>query len=303
MGLFRRKKKSQARGSTKPIASTPKEQKVFSYYTSSHKQLNNNQRVDRLKVTSVGRSRYTLFLRSHWFGFATFVVLAASSLYILSLSFAPHVTIEGTVYRPLNEYQQLASKQLESNLLNLAKPTLQRGSIEQNLKNSIPEAHDIRVSAPLLGRRPNVVIVMDEPAAVMKQEGNQDLIVSERGRLLLAASQSRTTTDLPVIVNQSGVTGKAGEQFLRPDDMRSLTSLFQQVKLAGSSASYVLPVQTREIIMLEPSRGAYQVRFLFGDTILQQYGSLRAAQKKLQDLRQVPSEYIDARLANKIFYK
>jgi hypothetical protein len=144
---------------------------------------------------------------------------------------------------------------------------------------------------------------MDEPAAVMKQQGSTDLIVSERGRLLLAANQSSSTTNLPVIANQSGITGKAGEQFLRPDDMASLLSLFEQVKLAGSSATYILPTQPREVIMLEPSRGAYQVRFLLGDTLLQQYGALRATQKKLQELGQAPSEYIDARLATKIFYK
>jgi hypothetical protein len=55
--------------------------------------------------------------------------------------------------------------------------------------------------------------------------------------------------------------------------------------------------------MLEPGRGAYQVRFLFGDTVLDQFGSLRAAQNKLTELGQTPIQYIDARLANKIFYK
>jgi hypothetical protein len=302
MGLFRRKKQ-QGRTPTSTQPSSPKEQKVFSYYTSSHKQLNKTQRVDRLKVTSVARNRQLLFLREHWFGVSTFVILAISSVYIMSLSTTPQVTIEGTMYRPIGEYQTLAESALKSNPLNLTKPTLLRSTVEGKLKAQVPESHDITVAAPLLGRRPTVVIKMDEPAAVMKQQGSQDLIVSERGRLLLAANQSKSTTDLPVITNQSGVTGKAGEQFLRPDDMASLTSLFQQVKFAGSSASYILPAQTREVIMVEPSRGVYQVRFLFGDTLLQQYGALRATQKKLQELGQVPAEYVDARLATKVFYK
>lgn len=302
MGLFRRKKK-QSRSAVTATQNTPREQKVFSYYTSSHKQLNSVKRTNRLDNATQAASRHGRMLKSHWFGLTAFVILLISSIYIVSLSFTPHIVVNGTVYRPLGEYQTFAEKELKANPLNLVKPTLQRSSIEAKLKQQIPEASQIVVSAPLLGRRTNVTITMDEPAAVMKQQGSQDLIISERGRLLLAANQSKSTTNLPVIVNQSGVTGKAGEQFLRPDDMRSLTSLFEQIKLSASSASYILPPQTREILMLEPSRGVYQDRFLFGDTLLQQYGALRATQKKLQEMGATPSEYIDARLANKIFYK
>jgi hypothetical protein len=302
--FFRKKKKQQPRNSSVgPAGNTPKEQKVFSYYTSSHKQLNNTQRVDRLKVTSVGRNRYFLFVRAHWFGIMVVSIIAVSSIYTLTLSMEPQITIEGTKYRSMNDYQAVIEKELKANPLNFTKPTLQRNKIEESLKKQIPEARDVTISAPILGRRPNVTIIVDEPAAVMKQQGSQDLIVSQRGRLLLAASQSKTTTDLPIITNQTGVTGKAGEQFLRPDDMSSLTALFQQVKLAGSAATYILPTQTREVVMIEPSRGVYQVRFLFGDTLLQQYGALRATQKKLQELGQVPSEYVDARLATKVYYK
>lgn len=303
MGLFRRKKKQQARNTLSAQPQAPKEQKVFSYYTSSHKQLTNTQRVDRLKFTSAPRNQYLIFARQHWFGLIAAIVLVVSSVYIITLSMTPQVTVNGTVYRTTTEYNQLAQSALKSNVLNVLKPTLQRAAIEKKLKEQIPEAKTVQVSAPLLGRRANVVITMDEPAAVMKQSNTQDLIVSERGRLLLAATQSKGTTDLPVIINNTGVTGKAGEQFLRPDDMRSLLQLMQQVKLSGSSASFILPPQTREIIMLEPSRGVYQVRFLFGDTMLQQFGAMRATQKKLQELGQTPVEYMDVRLGNKVFYK
>lgn len=303
MGLFRRKKKQQARNTLSAQPQAPKEQKVFSYYTSSHKQLTNTQRVDRLKFTSAPRNQYLIFARQHWFGLIAAIVLVVSSVYIITLSMTPQVTVNGTVYRTTTEYNQLAQSALKSNVLNVLKPTLQRAAIEKKLKEQIPEAKTVQVSAPLLGRRANVVITMDEPAAVMKQSNTQDLIVSERGRLLLAATQSKGTTDLPVITNNTGVTGKAGEQFLRPDDMRSLLQLMQQVKLSGSSASFILPPQTREIIMLEPSRGVYQVRFLFGDTMLQQFGAMRATQKKLQELGQTPVEYMDVRLGNKVFYK
>lgn len=303
MGLFRRRKKPQARNTVSSQPQAPKEQKVFSYYTSSHKQLNTTQRVDRLKFTSAPRNQYLLYARKHWFGLLAVLVLLISSVYIISLSMTPQVIVNGTVYRSATEYNQLAQTALKASVFNVLKPTLQRSAIETKLKEQIPEAKSIQVSAPLLGRRPNIVITMDEPAAVMKQPNTQDLIVSERGRLLLAVTQSKATTDLPVITNNTGVTGKAGEQFLRPDDMRSLLQLMQQVKLSGSSAGFILPPQTREILMVEPSRGAYQVRFLFGDTMLQQFGAMRATQKKLQELGQVPAEYMDVRLGNKVFYK
>jgi cell division septal protein FtsQ len=302
MGLFKRKKQ-QGRSVVSASQNTPREQKVFSYYTSSHKNLNTLKRTNKLESASQAATRHGRTLKNHWFGLTATVILLASSVYIMSLSYTPHVVVNGTVYRSLGTYQSLAEKELKDTVLNLVKPTLQRNAIEKKLKQQIPEASQIIVNAPLLGRRPNIIITMDEPAAVMKQQGSQDLIISERGRLLLAANQSKSTTNLPVIVNQSGVTGKAGEQFLRPDDMRSLSTLFEQIKLSTSSASYILPPQTREILMVEPGRGVYQVRFLFGDTILQQFGALRATQKKLQEMSQTPSEYIDVRLANKIFYK
>lgn len=248
-------------------------------------------------------SRHLRRLRKNWFIAFVSVVLAVTGVYIVTLSAAPNIEITGTKYRTEAQYLDKTQAVLQANMLNRVKPTLQRAKIEQELKKQFPEAKSITVTAPLLGRRAVVAITMDEPAAVLKQANSQDLIISQRGRLLLTANQSSATTDLPVITNESTVAGKEGEQFLRPDDMKSLLQVFEQIELSGSSASYIVPIQPREFIMIEPGRGAYQVRFLFGDTVLDQFGSLRAAQKKLQELGQTPAQYIDVRLANKVFYQ
>ncbi len=301
--LFFKKKNEQPRNPAGLVAGAKKEQKVFSYYNSGHKQLNTAQRTNRISGSAEAARRHGQNIFRHWFGIVAAIILITSSGYIISLSLKPQIIIEGTAYRPMSEYQTIGESALKGNPLNYTKPTLPRVAIEKKIKEQIPETQKVIVSAPLLGHRPNITLVMDEPAAVMKQQDEQDLIVSQRGRLLLTANHSKYTANLPVITNQSGVIGKAGEQFLRPDDMRSLNSVIEQIKLSGSAAGYILPPQTREIIMVEPSRGVYQVRFLFGDTILQQYGALRATQKKLLELGEKPSEYVDARLANKIFYK
>ncbi len=300
--FFRRKSKNEDKTSSL-VSGRNSSQRVFSYYTASHNQLNKLERRTEASGVSEQIARRHRTLRKNWFLLLGMIILFGSGLYMLTLSATPRVVVEGTKYRSSADYQKLVGAELKKNILNLTKPTLQRSQLSDELAKLIPEAKTISVSSQFLGRHPNIIITTDEPSAVLTQTNDQDLLISQRGRLLLSKEQSTNTTDLTIISNQSGVTGKAGEQFFRPDDMKALLSLMQQVKLDNSKASFILKTEPREITMLEQSRGAYEVKFLLGDTMLQQYGSLRAVQKKLQTLKQTPSQYIDVRLSNKVFYQ
>ena len=230
----------------------------------------------------------------------TFIVIA----YLGTLSASPHINISGTAYRSVAEYQAIVTKQFGTDIRNRFKPTLNSKLIESNILKNLPEVQEVIVKSSLLGHRAEVNLIMPKPLAVFCSNNSNNLILSERGRLLLKASQSDTdNTSLPIVNNNTGIEAKAGEQYMRPDEAKALSDLSKQYKASGmNGVIYTLTNIPHELQAKEPGRG-YYIRYLLDDTIVKQYGALQATQKELQKIGQVPAEYIDVRLVEKVYYR
>jgi hypothetical protein len=300
MRLFKKKQAKSAQERT--ARGDVPQQRVISYYTASRRQLDNFERTSPQAEIGLADRRLER-MRESWFTLLVTVVGIIIIGYVSSLSTQPHVSVQGTQYRSLSDYEQRVRQAFGSDARNRLKPFLQTTQLERAISATLPEARIVQVSSSLLGHRPEVKIITDEPVAIFSQPGSIDYILSNRGRLLLAASAAKKTDNLPIIQNQTGVQGKAGEQFMRPDETTAFMRLLAQFAVDGSKPIFTLSTTPHEIIAKESGRGNYYERFLLSETITSQYGSLRATQKKLQELGQTPAEYIDVRLVDKAYYK
>lgn len=303
MGLFGRKKKAQKASERTSRSSDAGSQRVISYYTASRRQLDNFERTSPQSETSLAYRRFER-IRSSWFMIAVALVAVIILGYVSSLSSRPHVSVQGMQYRSAADYEKRVQQAFGNDVRNRVKPFLRTKSLEQAISDAIPEAQTVIVSSSLLGHRPEVKIITDVPAAIFSQPNSTDYILSNRGRLLLPAGDTNIpTVSLPIIQNLTGVQGKAGEQFMRPDETLAFTRLLAQYVADSSKPLFTLTTTPHEITAKELGRGTYYGKYLLSDTITTQYGSLRATEKKLQELGQAPTEYIDVRLVDKAYYK
>lgn len=303
MALFRRKNKNSRPKSERSVRPDASQQRVISYYTASRRQLDNFERTSAQSDKSLAY-RPIEQLRSSWFVIFISIILMVLVGYLGSLSKVPHISIKGTQYRSTADYQKKVEQAFGSDIRNRVKPLLQTVALENAIAEVIPEAKLVNVKSNFLGHRPEVTLITDEPLAILSQPGSVDYILSTRGRVLLSVTETTIATlELPLIQNLTGLQGKAGEQFMRPDETTSLIRLLSQYAVDRSKPLFTLTTTPHEILAKETGRGTYSVRYLLSDTVTSQYGSLRATEKKLAEISQTPAEYIDVRLVDKAYYK
>jgi hypothetical protein len=205
-------------------------------------------------------------------------------------------------YRSLKSYQQLAQQVLSSDARNRLKFLLQSQDVSSKLAELFPEASSIKVGSSLLGHNPVITIVTGKAFMIFEQKSAPDYIISQSGKALLAVGDAlKMYQSLPRIINNSGLNNKAGEQVLSPDEANDLLQLNAQYSTENSFPTFSLTNNPYEINVKEAGK-PYYAKFSLDASILSQYGSLRATELKLKQLGQSPSQYIDVRLTDKVFY-
>jgi hypothetical protein len=304
--FFKNKRKKQLKEDLKERSTDLRpNQKVISYYTASKRQLDKFERNSVYNVKDATNKGFLSHLRHSWFFVLAIIILIIAGIYLSLLGENPRLTISGPIYRSKEDYQKIVKDILSDNMRNRFKPLLMSKDIEDKILQSIPEAESVSVKSTFLGHDPEIKIYTSNYLAYFNQTGGQSLIISNSGRLLLPLSDTDyiDNNDTPILENATGVIGEAGEQFMSPNEANTFDKLNNQYKKSENiKPSYVLSEIPHELTVQEPGRG-YVVKYLLEDDILQQFGALRAAEKRLQQTGQTPLEYIDVRIANKVFYK
>ncbi len=301
--MFRRKKKLPSDQAQRNMATGGSRQRVNSYYTASQKQITTFQRHTEF---SQSRKPYTSILKKYGLIALSAILAVFVLIAMLTLDKSATITIDnGGAYRTAEQYKQIVADALGKSFQNNLKLSLNSDEIEQELKKQLPEATSVAVYAPLFGRSPEVIITTAKPFAVVIQTGAPSYVLTDRGRLAIdATATSIDTAKLSTVTNQSGTQYKLADQLFKPEEMASLRDLqFQYTKGTGEGlVAYILPTTPREIQVKE---GAYVARFGLTDevSVVQQFGALRAVQGQLAVKNITPKEYIDVRLATKVFTK
>lgn len=298
MKFFKKKPKSSNKDATQLDR-----RRVYSYYTASSQQLNTSDRqVAGENLKSETRKRHLRILAKNWFYIIVGSVAGIALLFMMTLSREPQVVIGGPSYRPATTYYKFSLEAVNKTWLNMLKPTLDKTGIAKNLKATVPEISNVSVSTSFFGRRPVIRITTDKAMATFQQAGLK-YILSDKGRILLPTNDASNIKAMVNIINGTGVSAQEGAQFITPDQAVAFNKLiFQSGAEGNSNISFEIPPQPHEILMRDSSKGNFYVRFILDSaTIEQQYGAYVATLKQIGE--QKPTEYIDARLADKVFVK
>ncbi|MEI6188191.1 MAG: hypothetical protein WCP46_06820 [Alphaproteobacteria bacterium] len=278
-----------------------KSEKVISYYSASRKQLDtferNRGRVESKRIkpkVKIAKSKITRLI--------AIILVLFICVYSSLLGSDPVIKIDGVQYRSLKSYQLLAQQVLASDARNKLKFLLQSQNDSSKLREQIPEAAYIKVGSSLLGHSPVITIATEKAFIIFQQKGAPDFIISQSGKALLAVSDAlKVYGTLPRLINNSGLNNRAGEQVLSPDEANDLLQLIAQYRSDNSFPTFSLTSNPYEINVTEAGK-PYYVKLSLDTSILTQYGSLRATELKLKQLGQSPSQYIDVRLSDKVYY-
>ena len=302
----KRRRTNRAEIPRNPVGQNTSPQRVNSYYTASKKQITTFQR--HTEQTRTKRTSWLSRFKRYGLMSVAAILLLIAILAMFTLSKTASITIDGGgAYRTATEYQKVVAEALGTSFQNNLKLSLDTKKLEAAIKEQLPEAYTVSVYAPLFGRNQEVIITTAPPFAVVLQDDPQkSLLLSNRGRLVMESSASTVdTSQLPTITNQSGTSLKSGDQLFKPEEMEAINGLQYQYTKGDTqiaTVAYILPSAPREIHVQE---GAYIAKFSLqlDSPIAQQYGALRAVQSQLQQQNKTPSEYIDVRLASKVFIK
>jgi hypothetical protein len=285
--------------SRKRILDTPSSSPVYSYYNSPTPSRSNPE-----KSIDLSKSRHRLRLIPT---IVAATVILASLLLNLTLSSSPVVsTVDGNTppYRNHDEYRAEAQRLLNDSLGNKTKLTIQTGEIEQQLLARFPELKAAALRLPILGRRPNLIIEVRSPKLILSTPGksyildNSGRAVSELQNLSPDARQG-----LLVVKDESGLDLQTGSQAITTETVSFISAVSAQLKAQSLTLQeFTLPQVANELDIKLEGLPYYINTDASGDARLQ-IGSFLAVKERLSREGVTPSEYVDVRVEEKVFYK
>ncbi len=296
--MFGRKQPQRKR----PVVDTPRSSTVFSYHASKPSN-------DSKMVRETATRRKAASLQNLPF-FLALLGIAASFTYMMTLSTDPKVIIVGKeqadiVHRNAASYYEATKKSLNKSLLNRTKFSINIPEIENTLKDQFPELSSVEVDVSLLRHRP-VVLFSSQPAILSVQTPSGTLIVNREGKAILTAQEfadTHKTLKLIPVIDQSGFEAKIGQRVMTGAQMHFITILEQQLREKGFEIeSILLPAEPSEL-HLRLINQAYYVKFNFQLDARQSVGTFLAARQRLAADNINPSEYMDARVEETIYYR
>jgi hypothetical protein len=290
MALLRKPEKPKERGSR-----IYKRTAVNSYYRSK----NQPGQTSPFKNKPVQKKR-----RRYLLGFIDvilIIVLLLGLVNSLLLSSSPKVSVTDFSYRPLSQYQAQV-KAAFAGVKNRNKVTFDTQSVTKKIETDFPEVQAVQIELPFFSQEPRARLVVSPPA--FKLTGvSQVYIIDSQGIAVAKASSLPKISDLVAVNDQSGFGLSIGKQALSSQSVGFIQALIRQCQRSKVKiASLTLPALPQEID-LRTADQPYFVKFYLGGDVDIETGQFLAARQKFAQSSITPAEYLDVRVAGKIFYK
>jgi len=287
--------------------------KNYSYYESrsggdnkERASVEERRQTERTKATE-GRPRYLKALN-------VIIILLILAFIIddLILNTNPRLIIAGNTNTTelfsvsQTKYQKAATQLFTQSVSTRTKITINTANITLQLEKDFPELSSVSVSLPIIGHQPTVTVVPAEPAIIVSPQGQtESFLVATNGRVLASRTTSWPKNTLPEIVDETGINYVVGQTTMSPSDISFIQLIDTQfISKNIGIRSMTLPAQSRELdvyVQGEP----YYVQFNLEDNTdaLQQIGTYLATQQYLTTNKITPSQYIDAMVIGRVYYK
>jgi cell division septal protein FtsQ len=229
------------------------------------------------------------------------ILLLAGLVNSLLLSTDPKVSVTDLTYRPQKTYQS-SVKAAFAGFKNRNKITFDEQIVVAKIQSQFPEVEAVQVELPFISRQPRVRLVISPPAFKLVSN-NRAYIIDSQGFAVATADSLPKFPGLVTLNDQSGFSVSAGRQVLSRQSVSFIRTLIEQSRRAKVPiASLSLPALPQELD-LRTSDQPYFVKFYLGGDVDTETGQFLATRAKFIRDHTAPSEYLDVRVAGKIFYK
>lgn len=207
--------------------------------------------------------------------------------------------------RSKQDYQNGLADILGSSLLNQNKLTINTTKLTNELTAKYPELDKIEITLPFMGRRPVVEATTSRPALFLSTSSGS-YIVDGKGRAIRDIKDlpaDARALAIPTVKDQADIDVSVGKAVLSKQDVTFITTLYQQFTAKQMSISSIeLPPLASEI-HVRLSGKPYYIKFsLLTDSRIA-VGQYLALDQELSAKKITPSEYVDSRVEEKVYYK
>lgn len=292
--MFRRRKRREQ---------TAAKLNTYSYYRTS-----NTSRGNPKDPAKQGVSRLLRAVRPHFSVFRVLVVATGVlfAFLLLSADTTPIIrfTSSGVNARDTDLYRSGSKDVIESSIFNRTKLTFDYRGVEEALKVKFPEIESFSISFDVIGRKPVVRMSIHKPTYLFSSNGTS-WAIDDRGVAIGRQEDLKDsfTSPLLTITDELGTKADIGDTLISPSQVSFLTKLVALLskQQAIVEAIYV-PLGPKQLdIILRDESWRYKLNSE-GDPTLQA-GTILAARATLTANRATPSEYVDIRVPEKVYWK
>lgn len=199
-------------------------------------------------------------------------------------------------------YVRGAEEILSKDVNNTFKFSVNTKDFEAQMQRKFPELSEVRLAFSMIGSGYTVSIAPSSAALLYTASDNKTYIVDTSGRVM-SSNTGAAPVGLPMVMDQSGLTPKVGDHVLPADDVESIQMIvyqLQQQKMEVESMTLPIAAQRLEV---KVSGTPYHIKFSLHDKVGQQVGAYIATIKKLERENVVPTDYVDVRIADRVYFK
>lgn len=288
---------------------------VFKRKTSESRRAQPQQRVQSMFYTSMRTQEATSSsIQSHrrvlkarqWLhslpSILGVVLILGSCVYTLTLSKKVRLHFsEDPKLRAKSEYISRTQADL-GGWRSFSKLTFSADDYKKALQSEFPEAADITITVPLVGRDVEAFIQLDSFGMLLVNNGD-NFIVSQRGRVLLKNPPSSIIKELPMVKDEAGLSPEPGVSILTRQEAAFIIDMYNLMKAAGVKPTEItLPPIPNEVHVKAEGIG-YYIKYVLDRPANEEVGTYLALRDRLKKEGKVPAEYVDVRVDEKAYFK
>lgn len=312
--MFKKKppvEQPRARQRVSDINSQQRNTAVFSYHANRSTSLETRGRMtaeeQQPKRAKAPRRILSKITPKHALGSLVGLIVV---LLLMGLSSTPKIVVLGDdsnqfALQSLSVYEQAAHVAFGKSLTNNNKLTINTEAVATELQNKFPELHAVSISLPFLGRQPTVYIQPAVPQMVFSTPNGQ-FILDSNGRALadyMSRTELPSDRPVPIVTDQSGIAAQKGAVVLPSQSVRFITEVAAQLYAKQIKVdTWTLPAGGSELDV-KVSGVPYYVKFNLQASAREEAGTFLATKSYLEAQRKAPSQYIDARVTGRVYYK
>ncbi len=276
---------------------------TYSYYKS---QVNTESRSKTSRSGTLIRVIRSIRSRLSFFRLIIFFCILAVIGYMLSAETDPIIRFSSSEVnaRDTSLYRSESQKIIGGSIFNRSKILFDYQSVEEDIKARFPEVESLRISFDLIGRKPVIQLQMQEPAYLYQANG-ATWVIDTRGIALGLRSDLKDAyaASLHTIVDEGSSSGEIGKTLMSSQQVNFLSTVISLLEKQQVVISGIYVPQNPKQLDLVVAGGEWRYKLSTVEQATSQAGTLIAARATLAANGNTPTEYVDLRSGEKVYWK